>query len=113
VQDLDDTIRRLLAYRDAGADAVYAPGLTDLEQIAELVRAVEVPVNVLVLPGGPSVAELASMGVRRISTGSLLAAAAYGALAEEAQRLLTDGTAPAVGDLVSRKTLDAAFLADA
>ncbi len=113
VQDLNDTIRRLIAYRDAGADAVYAPGLTDLEQIAELVRAVEVPVNVLVLPGGPSVAELASMGVRRISTGSLLAAAAYGALAEEAQRLLTDGTAPAVGDLVSRKTLDAAFLADA
>ncbi len=109
VQDLDDTIRRLLAYRDAGADAVYAPGLTDLEQIRTLVRAVEIPVNVLVLPGGPTVAELASVGVRRISTGSLLAAAAYGALVDEAGRLLGEGTVPATSDLVSRKTLNAAF----
>jgi len=111
VQDLDDTIRRLVAYRDAGADAVYAPGLTDLEQIAALVRAVEIPVNVLVLPGGPTVAELAPVGVRRISTGSLLAAAAYGALVEEAGRLRSEGAAPAVGDLVSRQALAAAFTA--
>ncbi len=113
VQDLDDTIRRLVAYRDAGADAVYAPGLTDLEQIARLVREVEIPVNVLVLPGGPTVSELEAVGVRRISTGSLLASAAYGALVEEAQRLLTDGAAPAASDLVSREALDAAFAVDA
>ena len=113
VQDLDDTIRRLVAYRDAGADAVYAPGLTDLEQIARLVREVEIPVNVLVLPGGPTVSELEAVGVRRISTGSLLASAAYGALVEEAQRLQADGTAPAARDLVSREALDAAFAVDA
>ncbi len=112
VQDLDDTIRRLVAYRDAGADAVYAPGLTDLGQIGALVRAVEIPVNVLVLPGGPTVAELAPVGVRRISTGSLLAAAAYAALVEEAERLQTDGAAPATSDLVSRKALAAAFGAE-
>ena len=113
IQDLDDTIRRLVAYRDAGADAVYAPGLMDLEQIARLVREVEIPVNVLVLPGGPTVSELEAVGVRRISTGSLLASAAYGALVEEAQRLQTDGTAPAASDLISREALDAAFAVDA
>ena len=51
VDDLDDTIARLIAYRDAGADVVYAPGLTDLEQIASVVEAVGMPVNVLALPG--------------------------------------------------------------
>ncbi len=109
VQDLDDTIRRLVAYRDAGADAVYAPGLTDLEQIARLVREVEIPVNVLVLPGGPTVTELASVGVRRISTGSLLAAAAYATLVEEAGRLRADGAAPAATALISRVALGDAF----
>ncbi|HEY8726157.1 MAG TPA: isocitrate lyase/phosphoenolpyruvate mutase family protein [Gaiellaceae bacterium] len=52
VDDLDDTISRLIAYRDAGADVVYAPGLTDLDQIAAVVEAVGVAVNVLALPGG-------------------------------------------------------------
>ena len=88
VDDLDDTIARLVAYREAGADALYAPGLTDLEQIARVVTAVELPLNVLVLPGGPTVAELADVGVRRVSTGSLLAARAYGALVEAANVLL-------------------------
>ena len=109
VQDLDDTIARLLAYRDAGADAAYAPGLTDLRQIAEVVAAVEIPVNVLVLPGGPTVAELAKAGVRRVSTGSLLAARSYGALVEAATTLITDGTPPPASDLVARDTLRAAF----
>ena len=92
VDDLDDTIVRLIAYRDAGADAVYAPGLHDLEQIAAVVEAVGVPVNVLALRNGPTVAELASVGVRRVSTGGSLAAAAYGALLEGARELLADGT---------------------
>src|SRR5262245_37315161 len=55
VDDLDDTITRLIAYRDAGADCVYAPGLADIGQIGEVVRAVGVPVNVLALPAGPAV----------------------------------------------------------
>ena len=65
VDDLDDTIARLVAYRDAGADALYAPGLTDLEQIAACRGRGGDPLNVLVLPGGPTVAELAAVGVRR------------------------------------------------
>jgi 2-methylisocitrate lyase-like PEP mutase family enzyme len=92
VDDLDDTIARLVAYRDAGADVVYAPGLADLGQITAVVEAVGVPVNVLALPAGPSVAELASAGVRRVSTGGLPAAAAYGALLAGARELLGEGT---------------------
>ena len=92
VDDLDDTIARLVAYRDAGADVLYAPGLTDLEQIARLVEGVGTPVNVLALPAAPSIAELESAGVRRVSTGSLLARAAYGALVDGAGELRAEGT---------------------
>ena len=92
VDDLDDTIARLVAYRDAGADCVYAPGLRDLGQIRAVVEAVGVPVNVLALTGGPATAELASTGVRRVSTGAMLASAAYGALAGGARELLSEGT---------------------
>ena len=92
VDDLDDTIARLVAYRDAGADCVYAPGLTDIDQIKAVVDAVGVPVNVLALATAPSIPELAAAGVRRISTGSLLAGAAYGALLAGAQELLDPGT---------------------
>jgi 2-methylisocitrate lyase-like PEP mutase family enzyme len=92
VDDVNDTIVRLIAYRDAGADCLYAPGLADVDQIAAVVDAVGAPVNVLALPNGPAIAELAAVGVRRVSTGSLLAAAAYGALMAGARELLTDGT---------------------
>ncbi|MGL5852526.1 MAG: isocitrate lyase/PEP mutase family protein, partial [Phycicoccus sp.] len=92
VRDLDDTIARLVAYRDAGADVVYAPGLVDLEDIAAVVRAVDAPVNVLALPDGPSVPELAATGARRVSTGAALAAAAYAALMAGARELLGPGT---------------------
>lgn len=92
VQDLDDTIARLRAYAEAGAEVVYAPGLADTGQIAELVKAVGVPVNVLILPGGPSVAALADVGVRRISTGGLLSRISQGAMVTTAERLRDDGT---------------------
>lgn len=85
--DLDDTIARLIAYRDAGADAVYAPGVKTLEQITAVVEAVGCPVNVLALPGTPPLAELEAAGVRRVSTGSLLASRALGALVTAAQTL--------------------------
>jgi 2-methylisocitrate lyase-like PEP mutase family enzyme len=91
--DLDDTIGRLVAYRDAGADVLYAPGLRDPEHIAAVVQAVDAPVNVLALPGGPTVADLEALGVRRVSTGGALASAAYGALLAGARELLTEGTA--------------------
>lgn len=90
--DLDDTIGRLRAYRDAGADVVYAPGLTALADIEQVVRAVGCPVNVLAHPAGPSVPELAGVGVRRVSTGGALAWAAYGALHSAAAELLEQGT---------------------
>jgi 2-methylisocitrate lyase-like PEP mutase family enzyme len=92
VDDLDDTIARLIAYRDAGADCVYAPGLTHIGQIRNVVEAVGVPVNVLALATAPAIPELAAAGVRRVSTGSLLAGAAYGALHAAAKELVADGT---------------------
>lgn len=90
--DLPDTIARLSAYQRAGADVVYAPGLRALDDIARVVDAVPAPVNVLALPGGPSVGELAALGVRRVSTGGALARAAYGALRSAARELLDTGT---------------------
>lgn len=108
VDDLDDTIARLSAYRDAGADVVYAPGLTRSADIAKVV-ALGIPVNVLALPGGPSLQELESIGVRRVSTGSLLAGAAYGALLAGARELQQDGTSHYGANGPSRETLEAAF----
>ena len=109
VDDLQDTIARLIAYRDAGADVLYAPGLTNLEQIESVVKAVGAPVNVLALANGPTLADLASVGVRRISTGSLLASSAYGALVAGARELLTGGTSGYAEGRVPQETLAAAF----
>jgi 2-methylisocitrate lyase-like PEP mutase family enzyme len=90
--DLDDTIARLRAYAEAGADVLYAPGLRSLEDVRTVVEAVRRPVNVLALPGMPSVAELAGAGVARISTGGALAFAALGAVVEAATELRDEGT---------------------
>jgi 2-methylisocitrate lyase-like PEP mutase family enzyme len=109
VDDLDDTVARLIAYRDAGADVVYAPGLADLDRIAAVVDAVGVPVNVLALPNGPTTAELASVGVRRVSTGGALAGHAYGALVEAADELRTAGTSTYATRRVPRQLLESAF----
>jgi 2-methylisocitrate lyase-like PEP mutase family enzyme len=109
VDDLEDTIARLTAYRDAGADVVYAPGLTDLGQIARVVDAVGAPLNVLALRAGPTLGELASAGVRRISTGSLLASVAYGALLAGARELKEDGTSCYAEGGASSDALKAAF----
>lgn len=90
--DLDATIERLVAFREAGAEALYAPGLTDLADIARLVAEVGAPVNVLATPRGPSFDELASVGVRRVSTGGALAWAALGGLEAAIDELLDAGT---------------------
>jgi 2-methylisocitrate lyase-like PEP mutase family enzyme len=90
--DLADTIARLQAYRAAGADVLYAPGLRDPLQIAAVVDAVDAPVNVLALPGGPSVGELRTLGVRRVSAGSIPASRAYAAGLAAARALLEEGT---------------------
>jgi 2-methylisocitrate lyase-like PEP mutase family enzyme len=109
VDDLDDTIARLLAYRDAGADCMYAPGLTESDQIRRVVAEVGVPVNVLALPSTPSIAELESLGVRRVSTGSQLASAAYGSLVVGARELLEQGTSAYARAALSRDLLGRAF----
>jgi 2-methylisocitrate lyase-like PEP mutase family enzyme len=90
--DLTDTIERLQAFQEAGADVLYAPGLRDLAQITAVVRAVDRPVNVLLLPGGPTVGELAEAGVRRISVGGAFSYVAAGAVAAAARELLEQGT---------------------
>jgi 2-methylisocitrate lyase-like PEP mutase family enzyme len=109
VDDLDGTIERLVAYRDAGADCLYAPGLTGIDDIRRVVDEVGAPVNVLALPTTPAVAELEAAGVRRISTGGLLAAAAYGSLVAGAQELLDEGTSSYGTGSVSRDLLVRAF----
>jgi 2-methylisocitrate lyase-like PEP mutase family enzyme len=90
--DLDDTIARLLAFQEAGADVLYPTGLVDLDQIRAVVEAVARPVNILARPGLPPVAELAAAGVSRVSVGGGFAFAALGALVEAAEELRGDGS---------------------
>jgi 2-methylisocitrate lyase-like PEP mutase family enzyme len=91
---LNDTILRLQAYQEAGADVLYAPGLTSKEDIATVVRAVDRPVNVLCgMPGMRlSLAELSEIGVKRISTGSALARAAFAGFLLAAHEMADHGT---------------------
>jgi 2-methylisocitrate lyase-like PEP mutase family enzyme len=109
IDDLDDTISRLIAYREAGADVVYAPGLVEIEQIGRVVTETGAPVNVLAGADGPGVAELEAAGVRRISTGGALAFAAYGALAAAGRELFTSGTSTYTGGALSLQDRRAAF----
>jgi len=91
-RDLADTIARLQAYQEAGADVLFAPGLTDLDDVRQVVAAVDRPVNVLPWQGGPTVAQLGEVGVRRISVGGAFAFAALGSVVEAARELLEQGT---------------------
>ncbi|AZC48774.1 MULTISPECIES: isocitrate lyase/PEP mutase family protein [Pseudomonas] len=93
-QDLPDTIRRLQAYAEAGADVLYAPGLSSAEEIIAVVRAVAPkPVNVLMSGGLKlTLAQLSELGVKRISVGSALARAAYGAFYRAAQEIRDHGS---------------------
>lgn len=105
--DLNDTIKRLQAYQEAGADVLYAPGLKSKEEIASLVRAVDRPVNVVMgLQGAQlSVAELSEIGVKRISVGSALSRAALGAFLRAAREMKTQGTFKFADDAVSYKEI--------
>lgn len=107
--DLDDTIARLLAYRAAGAEVVYAPGLTELADIGRVVQEVGGAVNVLASPRCPSVAELESIGVRRISTGGALAWAAYQGLEQAVDELLEHGTSSYATRSLSGRTRSEIF----
>ncbi len=87
IDDLDDTIERLRRYRAAGADVVYAPGLLAADDIELVVDEVDAPVNVLGIPGTPPLNDLRDLGVRRVSTGSLLYSAAMKAARALAEQL--------------------------
>ena len=111
--DLDAVIRRLRAYAAAGADCLYAPGLSSRSQIAAVVDAVAPkPVNVLALPAaGLTVPDLAALGVRRISLGSALARVAWGAFIRAAGAIAQDGRFDALADAVPHADLDRFFRA--
>ena len=90
--DLTDTIERLQAYQEAGADVLYAPGLMQIEDIRTLIDAVDRPVNILLMPGGPPIPELFEAGAIRVSTGSAISMAAQSAIVDAARELLDSGT---------------------
>ncbi len=91
VDDLDDTLRRLRAFAEAGADVLYAPGLPDLAAVRTVTASVDLPVNVLA-DRRWTVAELAEAGVARITTGSALSNLAFGAAVRAARSILDDGS---------------------
>lgn len=90
--DLADTISRLQAYQEAGADALFAPGVVDPEDLRTLLSSVDIPVNVLAVPRCPPVGELAELGVARVSVGGAFAYTALTALVESATELRDHGT---------------------
>ena len=107
--DLDDTIRRLVAFAEAGADCLYAPGLPSMEAIRAVVAAVAPkPVNVLIGPGEGLVplSDLAQAGVRRVSVGGAPARAAYGALLAMGKLLAAGDLPGAMFDIVPHRTLN-------
>jgi 2-methylisocitrate lyase-like PEP mutase family enzyme len=109
--DLRDTIKRLQAYQEAGADVLYAPGLTSKDDIATVVSSVDRPVNVLMgLQGAPlSLAALSAIGVRRVSVGSALARAALGAFLRAGREMQEHGTFTFAEDAVSSRDIMAVF----
>ena len=90
--DLADTIARLQAYQEAGADVLYAPAIGGVDDVRRVVAEIDRPLNVIIMPGGPSVPELFEAGATRVSIGSAMAAAAQDALVQAARELLDQGT---------------------
>src|SRR5689334_14796334 len=106
--DLKDTIERLQLYQEAGADVLYAPGLTNKDEIETLVRSVDRPVNVLMGIKGVqhTLTELSEMGVRRISVGSTLARCALGAFLRAASEMKDKGTFGFVEDAADSRMVN-------
>jgi 2-methylisocitrate lyase-like PEP mutase family enzyme len=113
--DLDETIARLKAYSNAGADVLYAPGIKTPEQIAAVVEAVAPkPVNVLMSSGANplTVSDLAGLGVRRISVGGALARVGWGAVMRVAQSIAAEGRFDGLNDSAQGAALNALFRDD-
>jgi 2-methylisocitrate lyase-like PEP mutase family enzyme len=109
--DLKDTIRRLQAYQEAGADVLYAPGLMSKDDIAAVVSSVDRPVNVVMgLQGSRlSLAELSEIGVKRVSVGSALSRAALGAFLRAGREMREHGTFSFADEAVSYREVSAMF----
>jgi 2-methylisocitrate lyase-like PEP mutase family enzyme len=108
--DLTETIRRLTAFAEAGADCLYAPGIRSIEDIRAVVEAVAPkPLNVLVGSDFTSVAEMRELGVRRISVGGALARAAWGGFLRAAREIAEKGTFNSFAQAVSFADIDGAF----
>ena len=109
--DLDETILRLKLYAEAGADCLYAPGITTKQQIAAVVKAVAPkPVNLLVgSAGGLTMEEIAALGVRRISVGGALARTAWGAFAHAAKLIAEQGRFDGFASALPGQELDSLF----
>jgi 2-methylisocitrate lyase-like PEP mutase family enzyme len=108
--DLNETIRRLVAYAEAGADCLYPPGIRSHDEIAAVVRAVAPkPVNILVGADFATVAELAALGVRRISVGGALARAAWTGFLNAASEIAERGTFKRLGEAVPFADLNRRF----
>lgn len=108
--DLSKVIRRLVAYSEAGAECLYAPGVMRRDAVAEVVRAVAPkPVNILMGSPGLSVAELAALGVRRISVGGAMARVAWGAVERSAREILEQGTFDSFGQAAKYADLNHLF----
>ena len=109
--DLADTIKRLQAYQEAGADVLYAPGLSTRDDIAAVVSSVDRPVNVVMgLKGAPlSLMDLAALGVRRVSVGSALSRAALGAFVRAATEMKEHGTFGFTSEALSMKDVSTMF----
>jgi 2-methylisocitrate lyase-like PEP mutase family enzyme len=109
--DLKDTIKRLQSYQEAGANVLYAPGLTTKEDIAAVVSSVDRPVNVVMGLQGVqlNVSELSKIGVKRVSVGSALTRAAFGAFLRAAREMKDHGTFTFAKDAVSFRDLIAMF----
>jgi len=98
--DYWNAVRRLIAFRDAGADCVFAPGLTDSNTIGRLVKDVQCPVNILASPATPPVAELEKLGVARLSVGSGFMRATLALLRQAAEELKSAGTYSVLKDAI-------------
>jgi 2-methylisocitrate lyase-like PEP mutase family enzyme len=111
--DLNDTIKRLQAYQEAGADVLYAPGLSSKDDIASVVHSVDRPVNVVMGLQGVqlTLAALSALGVKRVSVGSALSRAALGAFLRAAQEMREHGTFTFADEAVSYRDLSAMFTA--
>lgn len=106
---LGNVLERAAAYAEAGADVLFVPGLLDLDVLADLVKASPLPISVMATPSGPTVAQFAAAGVRRVSVGSGLAQHAYTAALRAAQEMLNEGTFTGAANAVDYGTINALY----